>query len=336
MSKPSPSPPAPREVSMTEHTPVDVLTVGESLGLMVSERTGALRAGATFRLGFGGAESNVAIGVSRLGGRAAWIGRLGGDAVGRLILRELRAEGVEAHAAIDDAPTALMLKERLASQRTRVTYYRRGMAGSRLEPSDISRDVVANSRILHITGITAALSDEARSAVHHTVDLAREAGVLVSFDVNHRGSLWTDSAVAAEEYRRLAARADIVFAGDDEAELVTGEADVDEQIKSLRRLGADHIVIKRGERGAVTVAEDGSRIELAAFPVAVVDTVGAGDAFVAGWLTEFARGADARQRLKTAVACGGFACTVDGDWEAAPTLPELRSFQLTADDPVSR
>jgi len=321
---------------MTEQTPADVVTVGESLGLLVSERTGALRDGATLRLGFGGAESNVAIGVSRLGGRAAWVGRLGGDAVGELIMRELRAEGVDAHVAIDVAPTALMLKERLASQRTRVTYYRRQMAGSRLRPSDIPRDVIRDARILHVTGITAALGAEAGAAVHHAIDLAREAGAVVSFDVNHRASLWNDSAVAAQEYRRLAARADIVFAGEDEAELVTGEANLDDQITSLRRLGAHHVVIKRGERGAVAVDEDGGRIDLAAIPVAVVDTVGAGDAFVAGWLTELGRGADARRRLETAVACGGFACTVDGDWEAAPTLSRLRGFRLAADDPVSR
>lgn len=320
---------------MTEQTPADVVTVGESLGLLVSERAGALRDGAMLRLGFGGAESNVAIGVSRLGGRAAWVGRLGGDAVGALILRELRGEGVDAHAAIDAAPTAMMLKERLASQRTRVTYYRRDMAGSRLRPSDVPRKVIVNARILHITGIPAALGADAGAAVHHAIDLALEAGAVVSFDVNHRASLWSDPAVAAEEYRRLAARADIVFAGEDEAELVTGEADIDDQITSLRRLGADHVVIKRGERGAVTV-DDGNRIDLAATPVAVVDTVGAGDAFVAGWLTEFGRGADARTRLETAVACGGFACTVDGDWEATPTLSDLRGFRSAADDPVSR
>jgi 2-dehydro-3-deoxygluconokinase len=321
---------------MTEQTPIDVVTVGESLGLLVSERTGTLRDGATLRLGFGGAESNVAIGVSRLGGRAAWVGRLGDDAIGELILRELRAEGVDAHAAIDTAPTALMLKERLAPQRTRVTYYRREMAGSRLRPSDIPRDVIMDARILHVTGIPAALGAEAGAAVHHAIDLAREAGAVVSFDVNHRASLWNDSAFAAEEYRRLAARADIVFAGEDEAELVTGEVDIDDQITSLRHLGADHVVIKRGERGAVTLDEDGGRIDLAAIPVAVVDTVGAGDAFVAGWLTEFGRGADARRRLETAVACGGFACTVDGDWEAAPTLSGLRGFRSTPGDPVSR
>jgi 2-dehydro-3-deoxygluconokinase len=302
----------------------------------LGERTGALRDGATLRLGFGGAESNVAIGVSRLGGRAAWVGRLGGDAVGELILRELRAEGVDVHAAIDTAPTALMLKERLAPQRTRVTYYRRSMAGSRLRPSDIPRDVIMGARILHVTGIPAALGAEASSAVHHAIDLAREAGAIVSFDVNHRASLWNDSALAAEEYRRVAARADIVFAGDDEAELVTGEVDIDAQIASLRRLGVDHVVIKRGERGAVTVDKDGARIALAAIPVAVVDTVGAGDAFVAGWLTEFGRGADARRRLETAVVCGAFACTVDGDWEAAPTLSDLRGFRSASGDPVSR
>ena len=137
---------------------LDVLSIGESLGLIVPERTGKLAHVRGANLGFGGAESNVAIGVARLGGAAGWAGRVGADGLGELIIREIRAEGVEVHAAIDDtAATALMIKERPRPGSSRVTYYRSVQAGSRLAPADIPAGVVESARILHVTGISAGL-----------------------------------------------------------------------------------------------------------------------------------------------------------------------------------
>ncbi len=134
----------------------DVVTLGESLGLLTAPQPGRLHHNPTLRLGFGGAESNVAIGVARLGGTAAWIGRLGADSLGELILRELRAEGVQPYPVFDlDTATALMVKERPHPGAARVTYYRRGQAGSRLRPADVPIAVVTDTKILHVTGISA-------------------------------------------------------------------------------------------------------------------------------------------------------------------------------------
>ena len=117
---------------------LDVLTIGETMGLVVPERIGRLVHSKTASIGFGGAEGNVAIGVARLGGRSGWVGRVGNDGFGDLIRREMRAEGVETFAAIDEAkPTSLMIKERPTPGTSRVTYYRVGQAGSLLAPSDV-------------------------------------------------------------------------------------------------------------------------------------------------------------------------------------------------------
>lgn len=321
---------------------IDVLTIGECLGLLVPERPGKLAHIRGMSLGFGGAEGNVAIGVARLGGAASWVGRVGADGLGNLITRELRAEGVEVHATVDEgAATALMIKERPQPGASRLTYYRSTQAGSRLQPSDIPVSLVESARILHVTGISAGLSERALSTVHAAIDRAQAANVLVSFDVNHRSALWRGSYQehsgrdARSAYRDLAARADIVFAGDDEAELLTGERTPLAQLDAIRALGAGCAVVKLGAKGALADLT-GERIERTALRVDAVDTVGAGDAFVAGWLTETARGASLTKRIDTGIACGAFACMSEGDWESAPTRADLALLSAPAGDPVQR
>lgn len=317
-------------------TTLDVLTVGESLGLLVPDRTGRLAHVSSMRLGFGGAESNVAIGVARLGGAAGWAGRVGADGMGELITREIRAEGVEVHPTFDtEAATALMLKERPQPGVSRVTYYREGQAGSRLSPEDLPEGLVERARVLHVTGISAGLGSGTLATVHAAIDRAKSAGVLVSFDVNHRSTLWRDGRDAAEAYRGLAARADIVFAGDDEARLLTGAEKPEEQLDALMALGAGTAVVKLGDRGAI--ATDGTvHLSRDALRVEVVDTVGAGDAFVAGWLAETVKGASLDERLDTAIATGALACTVEGDWEAAPSRADLERLRAPHREPVQR
>ncbi|KJC62953.1 sugar kinase [Agreia bicolorata] len=321
---------------MSELQQLDVLCIGESLGLLVPESPGKLAHVRALRLGFGGAESNVAIGVARLGGAAGWAGRVGADGIGELILREIRAEGVEVHAAIDEnAATAMMLKERPRAGASRVSYYRSVQAGSRLAAADLAEGLVERARILHVTGISAGLGEGPLGAVHAAIDRAHAAGVLVSFDVNHRSALWRDGRDPGAAYRELAARADIVFAGDDEAALFTGVTDPEAQLDAIRAMGSTCAVIKLGDRGAIASERD-ERVRRDALRVDVVDTVGAGDAFVAGWLAETARGSSIEHRIDTAIACGALACTGDGDWEAAPTRSDLLAFHSPSVDPVQR
>ncbi|RWZ64417.1 sugar kinase [Labedella populi] len=315
---------------------LDVLSIGESLGLLVTTRNGRLAHARDMRLGFGGAESNVAIGVARLGGTAGWIGKVGADGVGDLIVRELRAERVETHPLVDaHAATALMLKERPTPGTSRITYYRRDHAGSHLVPDEIAPGLVERARVLHITGISAGLGGSLLTAVHAAITRAHASGVVVSFDVNHRSALWADGTGAAVAYRALAERADVIFAGVDEAEILTNETAPARQLDALRRLGPRCAVVKRGALGSLA-EDDSGRADREALRVDVVDTVGAGDAFVAGWLAETVRGSSLEDRLRVATECGAFACTVDGDWEAAPTREDLRRLHLPAHEPVQR
>ncbi|GAA2751155.1 sugar kinase [Amnibacterium kyonggiense] len=307
-----------------------VLTLGEALGVL---HTGEPIAHAShLRIGTGGSEANVAIGLARLGARVAWLGRVGDDGLGRRIVRELRAEGVDVHAVLDPAaPTGLLLKETDPAGRTEVVYHRRGSAGSRLVPDDLDLVDAAAVTHLHVTGITPALSPDAAATVGAAVE--RWSPVGVSYDVNHRSRLW-DAEVAATVHRTIAERVDVVFAGLDEALLLVPDADGPEDAaRRIAALGPREVVVKLGEQGALALV-DGVVSTVEAVPVRVVDTVGAGDAFVAGYLAERVRGLPVAARLRTAARAGALACTHPGDWEG---LPFRRDLDRPIDgEPVAR
>ncbi|MDX2600724.1 sugar kinase [Streptomyces caniscabiei] len=289
---------------------------------MAAGSPGPFALGTALRLGIAGAESNVAVGVSRLGGSATWIGRVGDDELGDLVLRELRAEGVTTVAARDTAPTALLLKERRTSTHSRTRYYRTHTAGARLTADDVPEHIVAGAAVLHITGITPALGEGPAQAVHRAVDIAADAGVTISLDVNFRSLLWNE-AEARHALLPLLRRSDLVFAGPHEAALVVPGADGPEELaRGICALGPAAAVIKVGADGAYALI-DGKPHRQPAVAVQVHDSVGAGDAFAAGYLAELLAGEPPERRLRTAALLGAFAVSTAGDWEGLPRRSEL-------------
>jgi 2-dehydro-3-deoxygluconokinase len=310
-----------------------VLTFGETMALMRADQVGPLAHASTMSLGIGGSESNVAVGLQRLGVQAVWCGRVGADGLGQLVEREIRAEGVEVRIAVDpSAPTGLMIKERRTPATQRVSYYRAGSAGSRIAPEDVDEQLITQAGLLHVSGITPALSPQAAATLQYAIDAARAAGVPVSFDLNYRGNLWSREG-AGSVYRDIIPLADIVFAGDDEAAIAVGAGGPEELARRIAALGPGQAVIKLGAEGALALV-NGQLFRREAVAVDVVDTVGAGDAFVAGYLAEFITGRGPEDRLTTAAATGAFACLVPGDWEGFPRRSELSL--LGAKEPVSR
>src|SRR4051794_32478274 len=294
---------------------VEVVTLGETMALFATPSVGLLRHTASMNVGVAGAESNVAIGLRRLGVTSSWVGRVGDDELGQLVQTQLRGQGVDLSGLVvdADAPTGLMVKERRTADITRVYYYRRGSAGSRLCVDDLDDDLIAGARILHVTGITPALSETARAAVDHAVELARRAGTTVSLDFNYRSALWTPER-AGPALRALTARADIVFAGHDEAALVVGTAEPEDALRALAGLGPRQAVVKLGAGGASAVV-DGTLHHAPALPVQAVDPVGAGDAFVAGYLTRVLEDASPPQGPRLGCLAGAFAAPGPGGLE---------------------
>ncbi|WP_329002347.1 sugar kinase [Kribbella sp. NBC_00709] len=296
----------------------DLLTLGET---MVSVRTARpMRLGGDAHLSIAGSESNVAIGVARLGHDAAWLSAVGNDEPGRLIQRTLRAENVDTAYLrfADDSFTGFIAFDQPSHDITRVSYHRRGSAASTLTPAEATAAVsVANPALLHVTGITPALSDSARAATLAAVRTASAAGVQVSLDVNYRARLWS-RAEAAAAIRELLPHVHTVFASDDELDLLTDAADpVAELLKSI-----DHVVVTAGGKGAWAHSADGA-IHRPALPVTVVDSIGAGDAFVSGYLSATLDDLSPESRLERATTSGAFCVTAYGDWESLPTREDL-------------
>lgn len=272
----------------------EVLCIGESMALFVPAEPGPPDEVRTWLRTIGGAESNVACHLPALGVPSGWVSAVGDDPFGRALVREIASAGVDVRGVVFDPsrPTGLYVKESGAGG-SPVRYYRSGSAASGMGPELVSQLDFSGVRVLHLSGITPALSDSCLALVRALLDRPR-GDLLVSFDVNHRPALWTgrDQSVLAE----LAGKADLVLTGDDEAERVWGTGDP----VRLRALlpGPRTLVVKHGERGATLVEGSAEPLFSPALRVDVVEPVGAGDAFAAGFLAATLRGADPLTRLR--------------------------------------
>lgn len=165
---------------------MDVITFGETMVLFNTSYVGPLRYASQFEKTIGGAESNVAIGLARLGHQVSWMSRLGNDEFGLFVRNFVRGEGVDTSRVVfdDDHPTAVFFKERHAAKEPKVYYYRRGSAASFMKPEDLDEEHIAKAKFMHLTGITPALSPSCRQTVYRAIELARAYGLTVVFDPN--------------------------------------------------------------------------------------------------------------------------------------------------------
>lgn len=314
---------------------LDVVTFGEAMGLLVTDPPRPLRSAGSFARSVCGAELNVAVGLSRLGHRSGWFGRVGDDPFGLSILDRLRAEEVDVSRAVADpaAPTGLLIRDTHPERRVNVLYWRHGSAASRLGPADVDVGYIASARVLHVTGITPALSPSCADAVATAIRAARSAGVTVSFDPNLRLRLWTASQ-AAHVLAPLAGYADVVLTGATEARRLSGQSTAEDGAAWFLHQGARLVVVKLGAAGAW--ATDGTRQwSVPAHQVTLVDPVGAGDAFAAGFLAARLEGADVPGCLERAALVAAMAVQVAGDIEGLPYRSEVEAA-LAGTDPVDR
>ncbi|WP_345364653.1 sugar kinase [Actinoallomurus liliacearum] len=303
---------------------LEVVTIGEAMAALRGD--GPLRLGGPLTLSMAGAEANVAIGLARLGHRVRWAGVVGADELGELVQRTLRAEGVDVGTVRQDptAPTGLLLQEHRVAHVTRVHYYRSGSAGSalRADDADAALPAAEPARFLHVTGITPALGPDPRLAVERAVRRAREAGTRICLDVNYRSRLWSPD-LAARVLGELLPCVDVLIASEDELPLVAGgETGEERAAGQLLDTGIGEVVVKHGGAGARVWSAAGA-VRMPARTVPVTGTVGAGDAFTAGYLSAVLDDLPIEDRLDRAVTVGAFAVAAAGDWEGLPTRAEL-------------
>jgi len=287
-----------------------VVTVGETMALLDPVEDGELELDALLRLRIAGAESNFAVALSRLGVPVRWISRLGADRLGALVRGALEAEGVDLRYVVEDiaAPTGLFYKWR-ADGRSSVAYHRRGSAASRLSTANVPDAALAGAEVVHLTGITMALGDRPRELVIDVARRARAGGAIVTFDPNYRPALWESPEAAAAAMEPVLEHVDWYLCG-----------------------AAERALLAAGPRGTVVrtdtvtlVSVGGETVEVTpARAEEVVDEIGAGDAFAAGFVYGLLQGWDPERCTHAAHVIAGWALRGTGDWETLPRLDEVR------------
>ncbi|MER7764436.1 sugar kinase [Streptomyces sp. NPDC097619] len=312
--------------------------VGESMAVLLPDRPGPLERVDSFRTAVGGAESNVACALAGFGVPSAWVSRIGDDGFGRRLRSAVAAHGVDVSAVqVDPArPTGVYVKESggsahphdLGPGNSRLHYYRSGSAASALSPALLelpeAARILDGARLVHLSGITAALSDDCLELVRALLR-ERPAGRLVSFDLNWRPALWRDRDPGV--LPALLDAADVLLLGADEAEATFGE---DDPVRLRRLFPRPRTVVVKDAGHAATVLEHGRTVVTQpALRVAVVEPTGAGDAFAAGFLAGTLRGLDTRSRLRLGHIAAASALTRAGD-QGTPPPPGVTAALLAA------
>lgn len=307
---------------------MDVITLGESMVLFKPDSTGPLRYVDSYRKTVGGAETNVAIALTRLGHQTGWISKLGQDEFGRYVQNVIRGEGVDTSRVVfeDQAPTAVFFKERMTNQDPNIYYYRHHSAASLLSPDDLDENYLQSAKYLHLSGITPALSESCKETVDEAIKLAKKHKKTIIFDPNIRLKLWSEEK-AREVLMEIAGQVDIVLPGIEEGKLLTGSSDPEEIAEVFLHQGAKVVVVKLGSEGAYFATES-EKAHVSGFQVdEVVDTAGAGDGFAAGFISGLLRGWGYAKAVKFGNRIGAYALSVEGDMEGYPFWGQVNPDQ---------
>ena len=272
-----------------------VLCIGETMVQVTPRHGGRISAMTDFRLVAGGAESNVAAMLSKLGIDAAWLGAIGGDPFGDIVLDALRADGVNTDfVRVQPAEKTAVYFKDVTEHSTQVFYYRESSAMSRSGPELLSEVGGQTWDVVHMSGITPALSESCKKLTLEALTGTAIASSLKSFDINYRPSLWPASN-APDVLREIANRCDVVFVGLDEAAALWAV----DSVHDVRAILPEptYVVVKDSEHAATELNVKETCAE-PAIAVDIVEKVGAGDAFAAGWLAGYLRGEQTSSRLK--------------------------------------
>jgi len=319
-------------VLSTSHSAFDVALFGEAMLLLVADRPGLIEHAESFHKRTAGAETNVAIGLSRLGLKVGWASRLGTDSMGRTLLATMQRERIDCSHVICDAAqrTGFQFKGRVTDgSDPPVEYHRKGSAASHMAPADVDENWLRSARHLHATGVFAAISESSLQAARKTLQVMRDAGRTISFDPNLRPTLWPSTDAMREAINHLASQADWVLPGLEEGELLTGASSPEGIARFYRERGASLVIVKLGSAGAYYDSETAGTGRVDGFPVQeVIDTVGAGDGFAAGVVSALLEGKDVVAAVRRGAWIGARAVQVLGDTEGLPTRSQLEEAGL--------
>lgn len=308
----------------------EAILFGEAMTMFVAKTTGDLADVEEYDRSLSGAEVNVAIGLKRLGHKALYVTRLGTDPFGRYVSNRLLKEGLETQVTFDpDHWTGFQLKSKVTTGDPEVYYFRRHSAAANLTERDAERVDMTGAKVIHITGITPALSQSCRDATFRLIERARENNMFVSFDPNLRPTLWESRSTMIRTINYIASLSDLCLPGVKEGKVLMGSDDPVEIAKYYRSKGAKMVIVKTGSKGAYVDCEQGTAFYPGYHVDHVVDTVGAGDGFASGVLSGILDGCDIAECIDRGNAIGASQITFKGDNEGLPTMEELQEFRRT-------
>src|SRR5699024_9504032 len=295
-----------------------VVTLGETMVLFDPVTSGPLRYVDRFRKRIGGAESNLAIGLARLGKEVGWISQLGNEELGEFVKSSIRGEGVDTSQVtmINKESTGVYIKERVRAGKTQVYYYRTNSAASNLDIKNINWEYIKQAKIIHISGITPLLSEGNWELTQKVFNFAKSHNITISFDPNIRINLWENVKKAKDKLLWLSEESDILLSGLDEAKnLLNSNYNTKEITKYFYNKGVRNIVLKDGSNGAYFFSEHEEGF-LSSFKVSqVVDPIGAGDGFNAGVLSSLLEEKSIKESVKTGSIIGAMVVSTYGDIE---------------------
>lgn len=275
--------------------------------------------------GHGGDTSNAAIAAARSGASAGYVTAIGRDAAGDSFMELWAREGVDTACVIrrDDAPTGIYFVTH-DERGHHFTFYRTGSAASRYLPSEVPEEAIRSTRVLHVSGISQAISTTACDAAFHAIEVARAAGVAVSYDTNLRLKLWPLRRAAAVIHQALAL-SDIAFPSLEDAQALTGLSDADAIADFYLRL-CPLVLLKLGPDGVLVAQRDGERVRIPGFKVNAVDATGAGDTFAGAFLARRVAGDDVLTAARYATAAAALSTTGYGAVAPIPRQTDIQSF----------
>lgn len=313
----------------------DVVTLGETMLRFTPPVALRLEQAQSFEVHIGGSESNMAVGLARLGLKVCWLSRLTDNPLGWMIANAVRAQGVDISLTVwteADRVGLYFLEEGQAPRGSQVIYDRRNSAMSRMQPEQFPAHLFqpGGARLLHLTGITLALSSDAYATAQRALELAKAAGWQISFDVNYRGKLWSQDA-ARQGCKPFMEAADLIFLPKRDACMICDLPSFipyEMALSELRSLYPQAtIVMTLGDQGAAALTADGQTYSQPVFPAEAVCRLGRGDAFVAGFLYQFLENSS-HERIAAALRWGNAMAalkySIEGD------MPLVRRHEVEA------
>ena len=283
------------------------------MALFMAMDTDSVKTASQYQMSAAGAEANVAVAAHRLGIDVHFHSKVGSDYLGEAVMALMEKEGLSTkHFVRSSSYTGALVRNRGQEEKLDVTYLRKCAAASTFEPSDIDESIIANSKWVHTTGITAALSESARNTVAHALDLARKHKVRASFDLNIRLKLWSKEE-AGKALKELAHDLELVTGGVDEYEIVFGGGDPETNLKIAADRGINIAIMTNGPE-VMRILNNGERFDFAPEKVKIVDPVGSGDAAIAGTICGILAGLSLQDAIAQGSKCGAMVASVLGDW----------------------